>query len=146
MDSNFIKFGGPVVRIAEDEFSARASSELAAQLYNEWKSSGSPPDHEKWIRTKLAEIFVWVVHPPKWPRDAQEWPEHESSPMMFLGQLQIPEYSLPTGHKSPASILFVFGAPDGPPNEWSLITKTIDLLGTLKGAKITKVIRDVDKI
>lgn len=138
-------FGGLLIEIAEDEFAAGVSSDMLGRLHEEWKAAGSPKNLKEWIRSTLGGLFVCAGERPKWPRDVQDWPEREGKPMAFLGQLPVPEFGFPAGHKSSQSILFVFGTPDGPPGGWRLVTQTVHLLVTSKGEKKKKV-KGADKL
>jgi hypothetical protein len=140
---DIVAFGGPVVRIAEDEFAAGVTDELMERLFNEWNEAGSPVDHEKWIRARLSEIFICAGDRPKWPNDAQDWPEHEGMPMAFMGQLTVPAFQFPSGHRSSDCEIFVFGAPVGPPTSYRMTIKTIELFATLKNTRVTKIIKGV---
>ncbi len=44
-----------------------------------------------WLRARLLELFKYREKPPKWIQSAN-WPVGENGPLVFLGQLKIPDY------------------------------------------------------
>lgn len=44
-----------------------------------------------WLRKRLLELFRYRDKPPKWIQSPQ-WPIGENGPLVFLGQLRIPDY------------------------------------------------------
>lgn len=139
-----MKFAGYVTQIAEDEFQAGASDELTDQLFEDWKSEGLPKDCASWIRGRLKNVFICANRLPQWPRDVQDWPEFDRKPMVFLGQFVVPEFMLPTGHKSPESWVFVFGAAKGPPTGWQMVTTAVKLFAPDVKGRVASFIKDVD--
>ena len=144
-DPNEVKFGGEVIVLAEKEFGASPEEATIDSLYQDWKSNGEQVDRKKWIRASLSKRYICAAEKPKWPRDPQAWPEHDGKPMVFLGQIHVPKFAYSGGHETLGTIIFIFGAPEGTPDRWKSIIKTIELPDSFKGAKITKVIKDLDK-
>jgi len=44
-----------------------------------------------WLRQKLLELFRYRDKPPKWIQ-SPNWPINENGPLVFLGQMRIPNY------------------------------------------------------
>jgi len=44
-----------------------------------------------WLHDRLLELFRFRARPPRWIQSAQ-WPIGENGPLVFLGQLAIPDY------------------------------------------------------
>lgn len=54
-----------------------------------------------WLRKRLLELFKYRGKPPKWIQ-SPNWPIGENGPLVFLGQLKIPDYF----HDEAAAYLF----------------------------------------
>jgi hypothetical protein len=54
-----------------------------------------------WLRARLLELFKYRVKPPKWIQ-CPDWPIGENGPLVFLGQIRIPDYF----HDEAAAYLF----------------------------------------
>lgn len=46
---------------------------------------------QSWLRTRLLELFKYRQKPPKWIQ-SPNWPIGENGPLVFLGQMRIPDY------------------------------------------------------
>ena len=127
MDKEAVVFRGTIHKIAETEFGASVTHELAEALHDKWTSQGSPVDPGEWIRTEISQIFPVVDARPRWNGEP-DWQYHEGKPMLFLGQLNLPLLKLPTGQVSLPMSVYVFAAAEPYPgisDGWTLQFSTI---------------------
>ena len=130
MDMERLNFGGKAMEIAEEEFEACVSDELSDELYDRWRQEGSVRNTGAWIRKQLPELFQAVGPRPRWVRpDCPQWAYHNSRPMVFLGQLDLPRFTLPTGEVSAPESIYIFGAAEptlDSPGQWTFVKKIVD--------------------
>jgi hypothetical protein len=132
LDRKLMKFGAEVMSVGTHELGASVTMPLCESLYAQWVSAGSP-ERKEWVRGKLRQLFPAVGARPRWVRpDCPMWPYHGPNPMTFLGQIDVPEFKLPTGHVSCAETLYIFGAVEGDaqfahiPGAWRFIKKIVE--------------------
>jgi hypothetical protein len=51
----------------------------------------APRDLKVWLRKRILELFKYRSRPPRWIQ-SPEWPIGHNGPMVFLGQLSVPDY------------------------------------------------------
>ncbi|NNP75167.1 hypothetical protein A7P54_01890 [Acinetobacter sp. Ac_3412] len=61
------------------------------QLMQEAPEKLSKNELKKWLQCRILELFRYAKKPPKWLQ-APAWPMGEKKPLVFLGQITIPDY------------------------------------------------------
>ncbi len=61
------------------------------QLMQEAPEKLSKDELKKWLQCRILELFRYAKRPPKWLQ-APAWPMREKKPLVFLGQITIPDY------------------------------------------------------
>ncbi|MDO3663121.1 hypothetical protein [Acinetobacter higginsii] len=61
------------------------------QLMQEAPEKLSKDELKKWLQCRILELFRYAKKPPKWLQ-APAWPMGEKKPLVFLGQITIPDY------------------------------------------------------
>jgi hypothetical protein len=79
---------------------------------------GNPSTFPTWLDEKLGELYLSASEPPEWLQGA-EWPIRNGSPMLFVGQLELPRSVLPFARSDRAFYLFL----DVPTGDTCVVTQ-----------------------
>ena len=134
------EFGGRVESIIEDTFKAslrlpaKEQDEFIARLLEEYRVAGKLEKRDDWIIRKLESLFISVAGAPDWVQDIPCWPWMSGKPMIFLGQLVMPQNEETKTHSLDDLVLYVFGAKiPTPSGGWQMKYQVIEQRGSLKG-------------
>ena len=111
------QFRGLASSLAESAFSASFNedrgSRLANTLLREYQQSDTSQAPSKWLKERLASIFLWKTEPPRWIESAPMWPFLDGEPMVFIDQIENSADSDPGSvqweHLTTGTMLYVFG-------------------------------------
>lgn len=122
------EFRGEALEIAEVEFGALLADDLPESLCKEWRHAGAP-DPEPWLRTRFGELFQAVGERPRWIRQEDcDWQYQNGKPMMFLGQMDLPQFRFPTGQICSPTRIFLFATAEAyptVPGAWTMEIKVV---------------------
>ena len=108
-----LKFAGRVYEIAEKDFGGSFSEDqdrfLIEAICQDYAADGSPKDATKWIKSRLASVFLSVSQRPQWVESHSMWPFWEGKPMVFIAQFEVENNAVADKHLSPGAVLYVFG-------------------------------------
>lgn len=133
LDRDLLVFHGKVMTVARDEFGASCSEKLVDQLYAQYLAAGKP-EVRQWLIAELAKWFLCVGDRPSWVEEEPAWPSIEGKPMVFIGQIGLPENEVTRKHLTWATVVYVFGARvpyrDGYKTEYRTVEQSCALGGT----------------
>ena len=114
VDREKLNFQSKLFALAKREFRASCHQPEARvfvdSLYQEYQSVGLPRDIEAWLRRRLETAFRFVALPPVWVHDEPEWLFHDDTPMVFVGQLDLPANETTRDHLTWNSVVYIFAA------------------------------------
>jgi hypothetical protein len=109
-----LRFCGLANTIAIEEFAASFDAEhginVQKSLYREYLDSGSPSDQREWLRPRIASLFECLDTRPNWIERSHPWPFLNGKPMVFIGQVSVPQKELSERALSPGSEVYLFGS------------------------------------
>jgi len=100
-------FAARINPTAERDFCGTIPLSVAEKLLGEYQSSGSP-NLDDWLRGRLAALFRWVLHPPKWINEP-EWPFDGDIPFVFIEQFELPSNEVTENLLTTDEVLYLFG-------------------------------------
>jgi hypothetical protein len=113
MDIEDYGFMGLANTVAMEEFSASFDDDrdntACMALLQEYKDAGSPTNRRDWLRDRLSSFFVCLDACPEWAQCTPMWPFYNAQPMVFIGQVAVPECDVSRGRLAPDTVLYVFG-------------------------------------
>ena len=104
----------PEARLIAEKLGASFESDDAAGalalLDQEWRAAGCP-EPKRWLRVRLRDYFPSAGRPPRWVEPSPGyWPFEGDKPMVFLGQMTVPNGPVASSMAAPGEELYVFGA------------------------------------
>ena len=140
LDLERMKFGGKVIGILEDELQASindcSTSEhdyFHEQLFLEYEAAGKPANVKNWLRERLKKRFISVAARPDWVSGQPEWLWFKGEPMVFLGELRVPENEVAKQWAVASEVIYVFAAKEqvsgGFRVEYRVVAQHSDLKG-----------------
>lgn len=132
-DKGRLLFGADALDVADRHYAASfggaEGTAFVDELYREYQSqggTGASKDARTWLKARLESSFACVTARPKW-LDEPEWPYFKGRPMVFVGQLTIPESSVTREVAAPGDEVYIFTARDheeGARN-WEIVYTTV---------------------
>ena len=137
LDRDLLVFHGKVMTVAREElaasFEGKDGEKFIDNLFAQYQAEGKP-EIRSWLKTELTKHFLWVAEKPKWAEEEPAWPFFEGRPMVFIGQLFLPENDITKMHLTWGNVVYVFGARvpyrDGFRMEYRTVEQTCELGGT----------------
>lgn len=105
--SALVEFGAHAIGIAEDELAASLKQPYIEDLFARWQATKQQGSPRAWLRKILAEELRYAVERPRW-RGLPQWPFDGKEPLVFLGQIEVPENAVTAAHACPGETVYVF--------------------------------------
>lgn len=101
-----MEFGGKVLSIVEERYSASVPGYVSDQWFQEFTTSGNN-DADSWIRNRTESLFQSVAARPIWINDP-EWPWNGARPLVFITQYTVPESAVATNAGVSGLTVYIF--------------------------------------